>query len=197
MGPAEPPVFAGHPHLLFELFASGGSIERGPLQAAFDEHAATGRSFAAVLLDRGLTDQSRLLRAVAGHLGFDYADKLPEGVPAEIIGLVSGGVARSYGVVPVAVDQSALTLLVVDPFDPRLLNDLAFALGRDVRLAVADPGRVQALIRQYYGEENSSPEAAVEPSPLPLIEEPGGTDGLSEADIEKTVSAGVKIMKTF
>ena len=159
MGPAEPPVFEGHHHTIFDLLASRGLIEPGTLQAALTEHQKTGRPFTEVLIGLGVIDQRGLLCAMAEHLGCDYADKLPETLPAEMIRLVEAGIARSYGVVPVAVDNFALTLLVADPFNPHLAGDLAFALGREVRLAMADPERVQALILQFYGEEKVFPDA--------------------------------------
>ncbi len=186
MGPAGPPVFEGHHHTIFDLLASRGLIEPGALQAALVEHQKTGRAFTDVLIGLGVIDQRGLLCAAAEHLGCDYADKLPETLPAKMIRLVEAGIARSYGVVPVAVDNFMLTLLVADPFNPHLAGDLTFALGREVRLAVADPDRVLSFIRQYYGEGKVSPDANGASLQLPdTLVEAGGADGLTEADIEK------------
>jgi hypothetical protein len=165
VGPAELFVFEGHHHSLFELFASRGLIAPTALQAAFDEHVATGRSLAALLLDRELIGKPAMLRAVAEHFGYDGTDKLPLGVPEEMLGLVGGDLARKYGIVPVAIDDHALTLLVADPFSSHLVDDLTFALGRALRFAVADPAHVWLLIKRHYSEEKKSPKVESLESP--------------------------------
>lgn len=184
MGPAELFVFEGHHHSIFELITSRGLIAPAALQAAFNEHGATGDSFVTLLLEGGLIDQPTLLRAIAEHLGYDYADKMPEGLPSEMLCLVESGIARSYGILPVALDEFALTLLVADPFNPHLVGDLVFALGREIRLAVADPARVRGLIQKYYGEENilSNGERVQLPE---IAGDSIDAAELSEADIEK------------
>ncbi len=184
MGPAEPPVFEGHHHTIFDLLAARGLIESGSLTAAFEQHRTTGKPFASLVVELGLVDKSALLGAVAEHLGCAYADKLPEALPAETLRLVDGGMARLYGVVPLAADGATLTLLVADPFNLHLAGDLTFALGCDVRLTVADPDQVHALVRQHYGE-------GVAPVTEVGLELPGidtvsvDATELSEADIEK------------
>jgi len=73
-------------------------------------------------------------------------------LPGDAIALVGSGMARTYGVAPIASDGFSVSVAAVDPFNPNLVNDLTFALERDVRLSVADPERVSLLIRQHYGE---------------------------------------------
>jgi type IV pilus assembly protein PilB len=177
-------MFEGHHHTVFDLLATRRLLEPALLQTAFEEHQATGKAFASLLIEGGLIDKAALLGAIAEHLGCDYADKVPVGVPAEVLQLVSGATARSYDVLPVALDGQELILLMADPFNPHLFSDLTFVLAREVRLAVADPESVRSLVRQYYGGEQPS----VETDSIKLSETPGESadEGeLSEADIEK------------
>ena len=184
MGPTELPVFEGHHHTIFDLLAARDLIGSASLKTAFDEHQATGKPFATRLIELSLIGKPALLRAVAEHLGCDYAEKLLVSVPAETVRVIEAGLARTYGVMPVAIDALALTLLVTDPFNPHLLGELTFALAREVQLAVADPESVRLLIRQYYGDESPSPVAL--PMQLPeAVVEPAESQELSEADIEK------------
>jgi type IV pilus assembly protein PilB len=65
--------------------------------------------------------------------------------------------ARAYGVAPLQVVRDVVEVLAVDPFDgPRIVEDLSFALSRNVRLVVADPSKVAGLIRHHYGEDEGS-----------------------------------------
>ncbi|MDI1249677.1 MAG: ATPase, T2SS/T4P/T4SS family [Lacunisphaera sp.] len=177
-------MFAGHDQIVFELLAGRRLMEPASLQAAFDEHQATGRSFAAMVLEHGLMDKPALLRAVADHLGCGYAAELPDALPGDVLALVEGGMARTYGVAPVAADGFSVTLLAVDPFNPNLVNDLTFALEREVRVAVADPDRVALLIRQHYGEDDASLDDAL--SELQNSAAEAGHDTVfTEEDIEQ------------
>ena len=177
-------MFEGHDQAIYELLAERRLIEPALLQGAFDDHRATGKPFATMVLDLGLIDKPALLRAVAGHIGCDYTEELPATLPGDALALVEAGMARIYGVAPLKADGFSVSLLAVDPFNPSLVSDLTFALERDVRLSVADPERVQMLIHQHYGEEDISLDDALNELQSSL-EEADDAPALSEADIEQ------------
>lgn len=154
-------MFEGHDQSVFDLLREHRLVEHSQLELAFEEHRASGKPLANVLLELNLLDKPALLGAVAQHLGADYATDLPANLPSEAIALLDGSVARGYGVAPLSSDITSVSLLAVDPFNSQLVNDLTFALERDVRLVVADPERVSSLIRQHYGEEEASLEQVV------------------------------------
>jgi len=86
-----------------------------------------------------------------------------------------------YGVVPLRAGGTMVDLLVKDPFNSQIVDDLTFTLRRDIRLVVTDPDQVDALMRHYYGEDDSSIEDLLEElttGPVLTIED------LSEQDIE-------------
>ena len=176
-------MFEGHDQTVFDLLAERRLVDPSSLQAAFEEHRTSGKPLAAMLLDLGLLDKPTLLRAVADHLGCDYAAELPATLPGDALAVVEGGMARTYGVTPFAADGFSVSVAAVDPFNPNLVNDLTFALERDVRLSVADPVRVQTLIRQHYGEEEISLDAALDD--LQSQVDDTGDEVLTEADIEQ------------
>ncbi len=149
-------MFEGHDQAIYDLLAEGQAIAPTSLRDAFDEHRATGKPLARMLLDLGLIDQPALLRAIAGHLGCACAPELPSRLPDDAVSVVEGDLARTYGIAPLAVDGFSISLAAVDPFNPQLVNDLTFALDREVRITVSDPAGVHSLIRLHYGEEETS-----------------------------------------
>ena len=177
-------MFEGHDQTVFDLLAERRLVGLEQLELAQAEHWATGKAFASVLLDLGLIDKPALLLAVADHLGAVYADAVPASLPGPALALVDGNLARSYGVAPLRADAASIALLAVDPFNVQLTGDLAFVLEREVRLTVADPERVSALIRQHYGEEeNSLAELARElGSAATAVTD---SDAIAEADLEQ------------
>jgi type IV pilus assembly protein PilB len=179
-----PRMFAGHDQILFELLDARGAIEREQLDLAFEEHRASGKPFADVLLDLNLVTKPVLLAAVAEHVAATMVTDLPARLPAEALALLDGSIARNYGVAPLACDLTSVSLLAVDPFNSQLVGDLTFALGRDVQLVVADPERVASLIRQHYGEEESSLADVVGEMQTKLEETPHDAE-VSDANLEK------------
>lgn len=177
-------MFEGHDQTVFDLLAERRLLEAVSLQGAFEQHQSTGKPLAATLLDLGLIEKSALLRAVAEHVGCDYAEQIPAHLPDDALAVVEGNLARTYGVAPLSVDGFSIALLAVDPFNPNLVHDLTFALERDVRLHVADPERVQALIRQHYGEEDISLDEALNDLQA-QTEEAADLASLTENDLEQ------------
>ena len=149
-------MFEGHDQAIHDLLATRRLLDPAALQDALAGHRAGGGSLAATILDLGLLSKADLLQAVAEHLGCDYTAEPPATLPAEALALIDGELARAYRVAPVAANGRAVIVLAADPFNPGLATDLAFALDRDVRVAVADPEHVQALIRRHYGGEQIS-----------------------------------------
>ncbi len=176
-------MFESHSQAIYELVRDRALIEPAQLEAARDEHVASGKSLAAVLLDSSLLAKDDLLRAVAATLHCDYLHEIPSSLAPDCIASLPASLARDYGALPVRHDHRGLDVLTVDPFNPQTVDDLTFATGRDVRLVIADPVEVQALVRRYYGEDESSLEDILQEfgaAPLPQTPD----NDLSAHDLE-------------
>lgn len=177
-------MFDGHDQTVFDLLRERRVVDPAQLELAQEEHRATGRSFATVLLELGLIDKTELLHAVAGYLGVAYAGDVPVKLPGPALALIDGGLARSYGVAPLQADAGSITLLAVNPFNAQLVGDLGFVLEREIRVTVADPDAVSALIRQYYGEEEYSV-AELAKELVAAVAPDAASETLAEADLEQ------------
>ena len=93
-----------------------------------------------------------MLPQVAGTLGYAAMPEPPATLPWNFAELVPASLARAYGVMPVREDAQGIELLAADPFDSDLIDKLAFALSRNVRLLGCEPDRLARLVRQYCGE---------------------------------------------
>jgi type IV pilus assembly protein PilB len=175
-------MFEGNDGIIFEAVSGCRLVDRARLAQLADAPGPSASSLADRLVDAGLLDRPSLLRAIAAHLGAGYTEALPDRLPAGTAGLVGADLARTYGVVPLSAQAAAIELVAVDPLNPRLVGDLTFALGRDVRLTVADPDAVGALLRCVYGEARDSVDEAA--GELQTEARRAG-DELSDADIEK------------
>jgi type IV pilus assembly protein PilB len=149
-------MFPTHSAAIYDFLREQALVAPGQLDQLNDEHKATGKPLADLVVDLGLIDKAELLRRIADRLGYDYLGELPIQFPGEAIAAVNGRLARDYGVMPLRADERQLDLLVTDPFNTQAIDDLAFALNRQVRLFFADPDKVEVQIRQHYGEDEES-----------------------------------------
>jgi general secretory pathway protein E len=155
-------MFESHSQAIYELVRDRRLVSPEQLDAIRDEHLASGKPLADLLLDFGVIDRPRLLRAVAASLRCDFVDELPPSLSPESIALVPAQLARNYGAIALRADRRTVDVLTVDPFNSQAVDDLTFALDRDVRLIVGDPARIESLVKQHYGEEDASLETLLD-----------------------------------
>ena len=108
------------------------------------------------ILDTQIVDESGFEQVLAESLGAE-AYSLQEFNPdASTLSLIPSGLARLHGVLPIAASGNTIFVALVDPLNPRPIEDIRFALGREIVQVISFPSRVQNLIRENYGSEDSS-----------------------------------------
>jgi len=178
-------MFPSHSPAIYEFLKEQRLVEISQLDALNEEHKATGKPLADVVVDLGIVEKEELLQRIAHHLGYDFLRELPVQFSGEAIAAVTGKLARDYGVMPLQADDQNIDLVVTDPFNTQAVDDLTFALDRNVRLFFADPDKVDVQIKQHYGEDEASiDEVLQEISTGNINTGSGATRELSERDIE-------------
>ncbi|MBL9211448.1 MAG: type II secretion system ATPase GspE [Opitutaceae bacterium] len=178
-------MFPSHSPAIYEFLKDHRLVEPAQLDELNEEHKATGKPLADVVVDLGIIEKDDLLRRIADHLGYDYLPELPVQFPGEAIAALTGKLARDYGVMPLQADEQNIDLLVTDPFNTQAVDDLTFALDRNVRLYFADPDKVEVQIKQHYGEDEESIDDLLQEISTggKIAADPGNRE-LSERDIE-------------
>jgi type IV pilus assembly protein PilB len=178
-------MFPSHSPAIYEFLKEQRLVDVQQLDALNEEHKATGKPLADVVVDLGIVEKEELLQRIALHLGYDFLRELPVQVPGEAIAAVNGKLARDYGVMPLRADEQNVDLVVTDPFNTQAVDDLTFALDRNVRLYFADPDKVEVQIKQHYGEDQESIDDVLQEISTGKIDTGGGaTRELTERDIE-------------
>ncbi|MGE0355165.1 MAG: GspE/PulE family protein, partial [Gemmatimonadales bacterium] len=104
------------------------------------------------VVERRLSTDARILDAAAERFRLPIADlgsldyKVRESVPESL--------ARRFNVLPLRLSDSHLDVATANPFDIEAEKMLAFATGREVRLALAAPGRIREKLEEVYRPEN-------------------------------------------
>jgi type IV pilus assembly protein PilB len=177
-------MFPSHSPAIYEFLKDQHLVEIAQLDELNEEHKATGKPLADVVVDLGIVEKDDLLRRIAEHLGYDYLQELPAQFPGEAIAALTGKLARDYGVMPLQADEQNIDLLVTDPFNTHAVDDLTFALDRNVRLYFADPDKVEVQIKQHYGEDEESIDDLLQEISTGKVATDPGNRELSERDIE-------------
>ena len=145
-------MFESHDQAIYNLCRDLQLLSTENLEAANEEHKATGKSLADVLVDLEHITREDLLKKISDQVGIPYLEDVPV-VPGEVVHSVDGEQARAFGVLPIRFDGQTLELVTSNPFNPHLAEDVSFALGKSVRITLSDPIRVDALIKLHYGED--------------------------------------------
>ena len=143
---------------LIDIFMSRGLVDQYLADDILMEVENSGKEVAEILTDyEVIQDQEDIWPIVANELGVGIIkDLLHFNPPPELLAIVPGGMARLHGALPVNYDSEGLTVCLVDPLNPQVLEDLRFALGKEIILAVAPSHIVEKKINEAYGGEGQA-----------------------------------------
>ena len=146
-------------HQIIELFESRGLIDRSLAQDILAEINQSGKEIAEILADfQIIQHRDDIWPLVATELGTRVVDIRDWTPPEAVLALVPAGTARLHGALPVQFDGEGLHIALVDPLNPQTVEDLRFALGREIQVVVAPDYLVEAKINECYGGEGKAME---------------------------------------
>ena len=149
-------MFEDHNDTVYEIIKSAALLEDNQLEELNESHLHTGKSLADAVVDSSVIERSAILGAIADYLGYDFIEEPPSEIPDVVASAVEASTARMYAVVPYQVDETSISLLAKDPFNPSIIDDLTFTLNKDISIVVCNPEFIDSLIVNTYGEENST-----------------------------------------
>ncbi len=138
------------PPKLGEILVREGVATPAAVRDALKNQVIFGGRLGTNLLEiRGVTEE-----ALARALGRQHAVPALFGqmhLDPRATALLTPEIADRYDAIPYALADRRLALLVVDPRDLAMLDEVAFATGKQVHPIVAPEARVWALLRETYG----------------------------------------------
>src|SRR5512140_652620 len=138
------------PARLGEILVREGASTPDAVRDALKNQVIFGGRLGTNLLEiQGVTEE-----ALARALGRQHALPALFGrmrLDAKATALLTPEIADRYDAIPYALADRRLALLVVDPKDLAMLDEVAFATGKQVHPIVAPEARIWALLRETYG----------------------------------------------
>jgi type IV pilus assembly protein PilB len=146
---------------LTDVIVDMGLATRRQVDDAVESSRNAGTTPERVLLDNGALTPDALARALAERYGLDHLDLGVFTVDMTAANLVSTTVAKRYQTVPVAfADKRTLLVAMADPSNVLAVDDIAIMTGYEIRVAVAPPDDIAALISRLDRLEDVVGEAA-------------------------------------
>ena len=135
--------------LLGELLVSSQLLTHDQLAEALIEQSASGGRIGNTLVELGAITERDLAQALSTQLLVPIVDLSQQAPTVEAVEALSESVARAHLAVPIAIEDTGITIAVADP-NPELAKTLANACGRVVRLVIAPKSDVQRAINTAY-----------------------------------------------
>ena len=167
-------VTAPHPgvgkaHHLGEALINAGMIQPVDLMQSLkaqqgERDRGRQRPIGQIFVELGLVSQDQLRQAIAAWLG-EYVVHPGYLQPDPVaVALVPRSVAERESVLPLLARDDALVVLMADPYDRTLLDELRFLTQRRLIPLQAAPGTLLPAIAKAYSVHPASPTASAPPA---------------------------------
>lgn len=176
-------------------------VKRGVLTEEALERALTaqGRSLlplASTVLELGIAGEVQVAEALAEQYGVPAVRLSACVIDTTLLATIPREVAASHRVLPAGVSGGALTLVLANPKDQPLIDEISFACGRPTLPMVAVRAQLEQAIRAAYDARARGeavwrgPEATAEGPHLEIVQAPPLTPRAHAAVIEPELSTG-------
>jgi type IV pilus assembly protein PilB len=134
-----------------------GFIDEEQLWEVLEEAKASGQLTGQTAVGRGLINEDQLMQALADQNNLKVANVAEVKPSAEALQLVPEAMASVYKIVPVSLKDKVLTIVIGDPSNMAVVDDLRNLLSlSEVVAQLASPAAVaEMLARIYKGKEES------------------------------------------
>jgi type IV pilus assembly protein PilB len=146
-GITKPSRRGSSPRFLTDVIVDMGLASRGQVEDALETSRISGTTPERVMLESAVITHDGLARALAERYGLDHLDLGVFAVDMSAANLVSTAIAKRYKAVPVAfADKRTLLVAMADPSNVLAVDDIAIMTGYEIRVAVAPPEDITALV---------------------------------------------------
>ncbi len=142
---------------LLDLLVQNGVLDKDGVDTIREEQANSGgKTVREIIVDGGYLDEDTLLGMMAAYQGCEVVDLSKMELDDDVVNAIPASIARMYNVLCVGVDGNSVTLATSSLVDPRVADEVAFSLSKEVRFVMAREKDVNERISQHYGDASDS-----------------------------------------
>ena len=166
---------------LIDIFTNRGMIDQYLAEDIIQEVDSSGKEIAEIFADYDIIQQKDdIWPIIANELGVNMVDLTGFTPAPALLEMIPPGVARLHGALPISFDSVGLTICLVDPLNPQVMEDLRFALGKEINLAIAPDHVVETILDESYGGQGQALDDVL--GQLSLASQDGSMDVEAEAN---------------
>ena len=138
------------------IFVEQGIVDPTVVDDIVQEVSATGKTLCDVLVDYQAVTEEGYYQSIANAIGAEYVNLKDFTPPVGLVKKLPAGLAQLHRAFPLGFEDNILQVALIDPLNPQTVEDLRFAIGKDVHPVVAPIYQIEELIKKHYGSDAAS-----------------------------------------
>lgn len=182
---------SGPRRLLGQILKENGLIHEGMVQEALQIQRDRGGLFGEILVDMKCVEKIDVARALAEQAGLQFHDLDAEPPQQDAIAKIDLATARAFGILPVRLEGTTLTVAMADPANAPMLQDLGFTTGCEIVGTVADQAQITEGLDKHYQEDAAESKARMSE----LVNELSQSGGKIDLEDKAAMAAAAPVVK--
>ncbi len=147
---------------LGEILVRQGVIDENKINKALNVAKGSKKRLGEALIELEFLKPDQVARGVAEQFGMEFIDLDQLGaLSADVRALLPEDMIKKYHVIPLGKENGKLKVVLHDPMDLQLMDDLRFRLNADVQALVAPREKIKGFIEEMYSESRDSIDKAL------------------------------------
>lgn len=139
---------------LAEILRKWGLIDEQQAKEGLRISEGSRKRIGEILVDLDYVSENDVAKAVASQMGMEFVDlDQPNVIDKESIPLIPEDLIRKYTILPLGKEGNRIKVLVHDPMDLSLIDDLRFRLNTDIDMSLAAKGKIKEYIDRVLSSE--------------------------------------------
>jgi general secretion pathway protein E len=139
------------------LLMKNTNISEAELSTVFASETDTGQSVGELLENKEFSNPEDALAALCSLLGVDFIKDIPvNDIPVHLIHDIPINYAKSHDVVPFREEQNHIVVLVSNPLNFKVLDDLRVLFHKATKPLVSTSSRIQDAINKVYEKSTAA-----------------------------------------
>ena len=137
-------------HLILEGLISKGRLSQVVAESYLNKAADTKVPVLQILLDEKVIDESDIYRVIADNMDMEFVDPAELTFDMTAVEKMSGDMARRFRVLPYAWQGNNLIVIVDDPANPDLVDDIRRLAKVEPQFLLTNPAALDHQINEIY-----------------------------------------------
>ncbi|MDP7287290.1 MAG: ATPase, T2SS/T4P/T4SS family [Phycisphaerae bacterium] len=147
---------------LGEILVDWGVCTPGATNEAIEHAHQEGLKIGEALIALELASEDDVTKALANQFDMEFIDLDQNVVVPTELNLIDETLIKRHQILPLAMEDGRLKVLITDPLDLETLDMLRFRLNCELNTCLASKSRMREFIRQYIGSSQSIDKALEE-----------------------------------